>query len=78
MRYLREFCGVMVLTCVLALSTQAGEIHCPITEPTPPPPLAAGEIPCPVNEQPPPSATGQIECGIEAALDIIQNILLLA
>lgn len=67
MRHLREFCGAIVLACAFTLSTQAGEISCPVTDEPPPPP-------------PPPSAAtaGEIECGLmDAALIILESVLLL-
>lgn len=64
MKYLREICATVVLTCVFALSAHAGEISCPGIDAPPDSTV---------------TTNGEIECGIaDAAFIIIESVLSLA
>lgn len=60
MSRLRQLCAVFVLTCALAGSAFAGDIHCGVTDPPPP---TAG-------------TNGDIHCGVtDAVLTLLEGVL---
>lgn len=67
MRYFRQFCASIVLVCIIAVSSSAGDIHCGITDEPPPPQECAGHIPCGV--------TGEMPNGVESTDPVTEFLL---